>query len=539
MEAITLPGTLCGTCHEPLAADGSCLSCQLRGALEGTLPEESTFAASPPPAPSILAYGDFEIARRDDGSLWELGRGAMGVTYKATDRVLHRPVALKVIQFGPAASAAAEGRHAATLRERFLREARAAASLRHAHVAGVYQFGAAAQANRCFYAMELIEGETLQARVRRDGPLDVSTALEVARQVTTALVAAAGRGLIHRDLKPGNLMLTDGGNSPAEVEVKVIDFGLAKATAAVGEDDLTHGGFVGTPAFASPEQFDRHTLDARTDLYSLGVTLWFALTGRTPFTGRSLEELRDDPGRRRLPLGQLTARKVPACVVALMERVLALDPAGRPASARELLDALDACRVQLGATGTPDEPPRRLVAVAVAVAAVMLLAAAGGVWRWAHPSKTAADQRTAAVGPETPPAPPVSDKSVAVLPFDNFSEDKDSAFFADGVQDEILTDLAKVTELKVISRSSVMQYKAAQQRNVREIGKALGVAYIIEGSVQRASNKIRVTAQLIDARTDTHQWAEHCDRDVSDVFAMQSEIAQAIADKLRSNLSLQ
>ena len=265
----------------------------------------------------------------------------------------------------------------------------------------------------------------------------------------------------------------------------------------------------------------------RTDLYSLGVMLWYARRGREPFKGRSLDELRDDPGRARLPVEQLTVRKVPACVAALMERVLALDPSNRPASDRELLDDLDACRQQLVAMKAPVSQRRRPVALAV------LLALAGTVvWWWAHPPKAATDQRPAVTMA-------VPDKSVAVLPFDNFSPDKESAYFADGMQDEILTDLAKVTELKVISRSSVMQYKAAQQRNEREIGKALGVAYVVEGSVQRAGNKIRVTGQLIDTRTDAHQWAEHYDRDVSDVLAIQSEIAQAIADKLRSNLSVQ
>lgn len=171
------------------------------------------------------------------------------------------------------------------LRERFLREARAAAALRDAHVAAVFQCGVSEQADRCYYAMELVEGETLEARVRRTGPLDVLPALEITRQVGIALVAASNRGLVHRDLKPGNLMLAGGSEGTAAngLEVKVIDFGLAKAIA--GEADLTHGGFVGTPAFASPEQFGQGIVDARSDFYSLGVTLWYALTGKVPFRG--------------------------------------------------------------------------------------------------------------------------------------------------------------------------------------------------------------------------------------------------------------
>ena len=229
--------------------------------------------------------------------------------------------------------------------------------MRHANVAGIYQFGAATGAGRCFYAMELVEGETLEARVRRDGPLEVGAALDVAAQVAAALVAAADRGLIHRDLKPSNLLLTTGA-----LEVKVVDFGLAKAVAApAGEADLTRGGFVGTPAYASPEQFDHGTVDARADLYSLGVTLWYMLTGRAPFAGRTLDELRHHPARTDLPIEQLTERRVPAPVVGLVRGLLAVDPARRPASARELLDALETCRRRLG-TGRPgrllplDEP---------------------------------------------------------------------------------------------------------------------------------------------------------------------------------------
>src|SRR5437867_1110333 len=192
----------------------------------------------------------------------------------AMDKVLRRRVALKVIDVPEAA------RGLQSMRERFLREARAAAALRHPNVAAIFQFGASPDATYCYYAMELVEGETLAARVRRDGPLKVELALEIAIQTTRALMAAAAQNLIHRDLKPGNIMLTAGNAATTELEVKVIDFGLAKAIAdAGGEMDLTHGGFVGTPSFASPEQFGTGPVDARSDIYSLGATLWFALTG--------------------------------------------------------------------------------------------------------------------------------------------------------------------------------------------------------------------------------------------------------------------
>ena len=233
----------------------------------------------------------------------------MGVTYLAVDKVLRRRVALKVIDV-PAAA-----RGSQSVRERFLREARAAAALRHPNVAAVFQFGASPDASHCYYAMELVEGETLEARVRRDGPLNAKPALEIAIQITRALMAAAAQGLIHRDLKPGNIMLTRGNAATTELEVKVIDFGLAKAIAdAGGEMDLTHGEFVGTPNFASPEQFGSGPVDARSDIYSLGATLWFALTGLAPHSGSTIEEIRDRQTRDDLPVEQLVARKVPAPV---------------------------------------------------------------------------------------------------------------------------------------------------------------------------------------------------------------------------------
>src|SRR5256886_10324779 len=256
---------ICSICDEPLNANGDCLACLLRTGLEKS-------DARTKRLPS-LAFGDFEVARREDGSFWELGRGAFGVTYLAVDNVLRRRVALKVIDV----PAAARGSH--FMRERFLREARAAAALRHSNVAAIYQFGASPNGGRCFYAMELVEGETLETRVRKDGPLNPKLALEIAIQIARALMAAAAQGLIHRDLKPGNVMLTKSDAETAELEVKVIDFGLAKAIAdAGGEMDQTHEGFVGKPSFASPEQFKSGRMEVLADIYSLGPTLWFGLT---------------------------------------------------------------------------------------------------------------------------------------------------------------------------------------------------------------------------------------------------------------------
>jgi len=318
---------VCSICGKPLNSKGDCLVCLLRTGFDETAVE---------PNRAVLAFGDFEVEHHPDGSCWELGHGAIGVTYLAADKVLRRRVALKVIEVPPAV------RGSQAVRDRFLREARAAAALRHPNVAAVFQFGTSADAIHCYYAMELIEGETLAARVRRDGPLNVKDALKIAIQIARALMAAAAHDLIHRDLKPSNIMLT------AESEVKVIDFGLAKAiTDAGGEMDLTHGEFVGTPTFASPEQFGGGPVDARSDIYALGGTLWFALTGLAPHRGKTLEEIRDRKTRDGLPVAQLIARKIPDPLVKLLRSTLAVDPAKRPASARELVKALESCRRNL------------------------------------------------------------------------------------------------------------------------------------------------------------------------------------------------
>src|SRR5215510_9674260 len=306
-----------------------CMSCLLRAGIGSE--EETVHDPTPNAFENGLRFGVYEIDRREDGSLYELGRGAMGVTYRATDTSLQRKVALKIIKTDIA-------ERSADARERFMREARAAAALRHENVATVYQFGMRLETGQYFYAMELIEGETLDERVRRAGPLDARTTAGIAQQVTSALAAAEKRGLIHRDSKPANLMLLSADDDEvvamsrrAVPTVKIIDFGLAKAIhTQTDPKSLTHDRFVGTPAFASPEQFEHSALDVRSDIYSLGATLWFALTGRTPFGGRSVEEIHRSQRSDALPIEQLKAAHVTSRLRSLLESMLALEPASRP-----------------------------------------------------------------------------------------------------------------------------------------------------------------------------------------------------------------
>jgi serine/threonine protein kinase/tetratricopeptide (TPR) repeat protein len=501
----------CSVCGEPLTAKGDCVACLLRTGLDESVVEEK--------APASLVFGDFEIVRHEDGSFCELGRGAMGVTYLARDNVLRRKVALKVIDV-PAAA-----RGSQRVRERFLREARAAAALRHPNVAAVFQFGASPDGSRCYYAMELVEGETLEDRVRRDGPLKAKLVLEIAIQISRALTAAAAHSLIHRDLKPANMMLTKSDADTVELEVKVIDFGLAKAIADAGREmDQTHEGFVGTPSFASPEQFESGPVDVRSDIYSLGATLWFALTGKTPFGGRNIEGIRHAQKSDALPIEQLKTARVPSRMRSLLKSMLAIEPAARP-GVKDLAAELRRCSAQANAGGI------RGIRSALAGAVSLILAVS--VFFALHSRETG--PRPVATVENSVSNPAVPEKSIAVLPFENLSNDREDASFADGVQDDILTKLAAVSDLKVISRTSVMQYRG--DRNTRQIGEALRVSHVLEGSVRKTGAWLHINAQLVDTRTDTHVWAEQYDRDLKDIFAIQSEIAQKIAAQLKVALS--
>src|SRR4249919_1820677 len=408
----------CGAALEETFGGGvSCMFCLLQAGIGS---EEETVHDSNPDAPEGgVCFGVYEIDCYADGSLCELGRGAMGVTYRATDRSLQRKVALKLIKTDIA-------ERSVDARERFVREARAAAALRHEHIATVYQFGMRLETGQYFYAMELIEGETLDDRVRRAGPLDARTTIGIAEQVTSALAAAEKHGLVHRDLKPANLMLVNA-DDPEVMKtdqarsrrskiralrksgipvVKIIDFGLAKAFhTATDPKSLTHDRFVGTPAFASPEQFEHSALDVRSDIYSLGETLWFALTGKTPFAGRTLSEIHRAQESNRLPVEQLKGAHVPHRLTSLLESMLAFESASRPGT-RELAARLQRC--------SPEGRSARRTRFALAAAS--LVAVGVSALYIFQPPRIQNAVLT-----------PASAKSIAVLPFENLSADPENA----------------------------------------------------------------------------------------------------------------
>src|SRR5260370_24889263 len=447
-QLLTCPS--CGAAlEETFGGGGGCMFCLVQAGIGSE--EETVQDSTPDDFESGVRFGVYEIDCHADGSLCELGRGAMGVTYRATDTSLQRKVALKIIKIDIA-------ERSADARERFVREARAAAAFRHEHIATVYQFGMRLETGQYFYAMELIEGETLEDRVHRAGPLDARTTIGIAQQVTSALASAEKHGLVHRDLKPANLMLVN--PDDAEVKgsdqarskrskiralrksgipvVKIIDFGLAKAFhTATDRKSLTQGRFVGTPAFASPEQFEHSALDVRSDIYSLGETLWFALTGKTPFVGRTFSEIHSAQKSDVLPTEQLKAAHVPHRLKSLLESMLAFEPTSRPGTG-ELAARLKRC--------SPEARSVRRTRVTLAAAALLIVGACAAIFfLWVRTQNSISSLA----------AP---DKSIAVLPFKNRSEANANAYCADGIQDEILTRLSNIADLKVISRTSTLQY---------------------------------------------------------------------------------
>jgi len=469
----------CAICGRLLTQDGRCLRCLADlGFLSGSQePGQSETPRRLTPGP--LKYDHFEVEVGADGFPIELGAGAMAITYRARDTVLNSVVALKVID-----------RRVAKIpgvRSRFLREARAAAQIHHPNVARVSHYGE--QDGECFYVMELVEGETLEARVRREGPMPLALGLEVIEQAARALAAAEACGVVHRDIKPSNIMLES--DPSGALIVKVIDYGIAKVRGAQAEGDAekTQSGFIGTPAFASPEQFassEQTKIDTRSDIYSLGVTFWYLLSGRVPFVGRTLNDIRlrqTEP----LPTEQLKVGDVPARILALLKSMLASDPKDRPQSARELLSKVHRCYAKFSAEA---RLRRKRFIVAAAGAMAVALATVLGAWAYQHVQASAELER-----------------SIAVLPFENLSANGEDTYFTVGMQDEITDDLAKLAGMKVIGSQSTRSYPPGKERNLHAIGRDLGVRHLLVGTVSRDHDQMRVALQLVDLRDSSRPWA--------------------------------
>jgi serine/threonine protein kinase/Flp pilus assembly protein TadD len=446
-----------------------------------------------------------------------IGTGGMGEVYLATDIVAGRRAALKLLPLRFTGDA--------ERLKRFEREARAVVGLNHPNIVTVYEIGEDESIH--YIVSELIEGETLRDRLTR-GPMQLSEALDVAIQVASALAAAHQAGIVHRDIKPENIMLRPDGYA------KVLDFGIAKLAeeelpATMPRDEAlllvetNLGSVLGTVRYMSPEQACGAPVDKRTDIWSLGVVLYEMVTGHAPFSGDTPKEVMSSILEKEPPPLTRCIAHAPAALQGIISKMLRKDRSQRYRSAHELLQALKDLRRKLEAELEHAAAPLLLRAARSPVALVVGLAVLALTVPFFRHRNTA-----------TSPPP---DKSIAVLPFENLSADPENAYFTDGLQDELLTNLARIADLKVIGRTSVMQYKGGIARNVRKISRELGVVHLVEGSVERSGNRVRVNAQLVDAHTDRRLWGQTYDRDLANVFAIQSEIAKTIAEQLQAKLS--
>jgi serine/threonine protein kinase/Tfp pilus assembly protein PilF len=447
--------------------------------------------------------GDYEL-------LEEVGRGGQGVVFRARQKSLNRTVALKVISLGQWAGEA----HL----KRFRREAEAAASLDHPSIVPIYEVGE--RDGSCYFSMKFVEGGQLDEVVRRK-PISIRQAAELIAKMAHTVHYAHEHGIVHRDIKPGNILLDVNG------EPHLADFGLA--TLVETESAMTRTMEVlGTPSYMAPEQAvgNNAQFTSATDVYGLGAVLYQLLTDHPPFTGGTTFEtiklvLDSEPQQPRL-----WNRKIDRELSTICLKCLEKDPKRRYPSALALAEDLEHWLkhepIQAKRSGFfthAGKWVRRNPTIALLVASLIALAAAIG---W-NVQKSELINR---------PAP----KGIAVLPFENLSQDPDNAYFADGIQVEVLTRLASIADLKVISRTSTQRYES-KPRNLTEIAKQLGVANILEGSVQKAGDQVRVNVQLVNAQTDSHLWAETYDRKLTDIFSVESEIAKGIAASLQAKLT--
>ena len=490
---------VCAKCGVTVFADsprGFCSVCLFRSGL-GLLDDDGQYG----PSPIDMEFGDYEL-------LEEIGRGGQGVVYRARQKSLNRTVALKVIGLGRWSSKP-------HLR-RFRHEAEAAASLEHPQIVPIHEIGE--RDGSCYFSMKFIEGGRLDEVVKRE-PMSARRAAELLAKIARTVQFAHEHRIFHRDIKPGNILLDKNG------EPHLTDFGLALLIEQ--ESTITNSFEVlGTPSYMSPEQAMGHAkeLTPAADVYSLGAVFYHMLTGEPPFAGGTTYEtirmvLESEPRNPRTRNAKIDLDLAIICL-----KCLEKNPAKRYSTAKELADDLDRWlrhepihARRIGVFNRAGKWVRRNPVITTLAAVIVVLAVAVGTMLW----------RT--FGQRLPQS------GIAVLPFENLSDNKTDASFVDGLQDDILTKLAKISGLKVISRTSVMQYRG--ERNMRKIADALRVSHLLEGSVRKTGDRIHLNAQLIDARTDTHVWAEQYDRALPDVFAVQTDIAQKVVNRLSAKIS--
>jgi serine/threonine protein kinase/Tfp pilus assembly protein PilF len=457
----------------------------------------------------VIDFGDYELFE-------EIGRGGQGVVYRARQKSLNRIVALKVIGLGQWATQA----HL----KRFRREAESAANLDHPCIVPIYEVSE--REGSCYFSMRFIDGGQLDEVARRR-PLSIRNAAELIAKLARTVHYAHEHGILHRDIKPGNILLD------AKGEPHLTDFGLARLLET--KSTVTHTmDVLGTPSYMAPEQASGHNehLTSATDVYGLGAVFYQLLTDHPPFAGGTTYEtvrlvLETEPRQPRLWNPKIDRELSTICL-----KCLEKDPKRRYSSALALASDLEhwlkhepirAKRTGFFTRGT--KWVRRNPSIAVMAAMLIALAVPLGVMIWKGQT-------------ERPPvaSSPLPEKTIAVLPFENLSRDADNAYLADGIQEEILTRLASIADLKVISRTSTQRYQN-KPRNLGEIAKQLGVANVLEGSVQKVADRVRVNVQLVNAQTDSHLWAETYDRKLTDIFSVESEVAKAIAEQLQAKLT--
>ena len=506
--------SVCAQCGSRLSgsngADEICTNCLLHSAVTDDDIDIATASTSADHSiqndhDAPVEFGDYEL-------LEVIGRGSQGVVYRARQKSLNRVVALKLIALG----------HWATEPhvKRFRREAEAAASLNHPRIVPIYEVGE--RDGACYFSMGLVEGGQLDATLNHE-PMQIGTAVELISKLARTVQYAHDHHILHRDIKPGNILVD------ADGEPHLTDFGLARLVETDSTMTRTRE-VLGTPSYMAPEQATGETakFGKATDVYGLGAVLYHLLAGRPPFVGGTTYEtiqllLNNEPR----PLRALNS-KIDRELSTICLKCLEKDPQRRYSSALELAEDLEhwlkhepihARRTGILARGM--KWVQRKPAAAIAAVSLVALAAAVGVIisksEWLRP-------------------PPQA--GIAVLPFENLSADKADAYFADAIQDEILTRLSKISDLKVIARTSTQHYKS-KPTNLPTIGKQLGVAYILEGNVQKIADAVRVNVQLIKAVNSSHVWADTFDRKLTDIFSVQSEVARAIAEQLHSKLTSQ